>query len=97
MSLGGIAMKDGIALAGAFINQTRFCQWAGRGCCVKTGDNEKGIGLDEKKEGVGKFLRPQPEPEAPASYQSCAAMSSARAASVKRTDHTTSNAVRVLP
>jgi hypothetical protein len=38
-----------------------------------------------------------PKPGASASYQSCASMSSARAASVKRTGHTTGNAVRVLP
>ena len=39
----------------------------------------------------------RPKPGASASYQSCASMSSARAASVKRTGHTTGNAVRVLP
>jgi hypothetical protein len=37
------------------------------------------------------------KPVTSASYQSCASMSSARAASVKRTGHTTGNAVRVLP
>ena len=65
---------------------------------MKAGDDQEGIGLDEKKERVGKFLRwrltegfarkRRPKPGASASYQSCASMSSARAVSVRRIGHT---------
>jgi hypothetical protein len=33
---------------------------AGVAAAMKTGDDQEGIGLDEKKERVGKFLRARP-------------------------------------
>jgi len=33
---------------------------AGVAAAVKTGDDQEGIGLDEKKERVGKFVRARP-------------------------------------
>jgi hypothetical protein len=58
-TLTGIAMKDGIALSRALKSNSPL-PLAGVAAAVKAGDNEKGIGLDEKKERVGKFLRPGP-------------------------------------
>jgi hypothetical protein len=55
-TLTGIAMKDGIALSRALKSNSPL-PLAGVAAAVKAGDNEKGIGLDEKKERVGKFLR----------------------------------------
>ena len=38
----------------------RFCQWRGISAAMKAGDDQEGIGLNEEKERVGKFLRARP-------------------------------------